>query len=169
MDKYSIFLGLMWGLFAQVSFAIGFELIGQTATPDEHGFFAPFFRTILVISFSGIIALLVVIIAFSSKNEEMIMMFISDNKWLYLLGGSIAAILLGEFCFIKGMSVSYFTIVSLTAFLFPVVALIVGHFGSEFPKIFPASKTLTIQTSDYIGFLFLFVGFLLILFRDYFH
>jgi len=137
--------GLILGLAAQVATTIGFIFIAQATFVKN-----PVLRTTLSVCVSGVLAFGIVAYFFLSGAEDISVL--RDKHMIYLAAGSVLVLIIGDSLLIAGISVSNVTTVAYASLARPAVALIL--------ETLLGRTTMTIQ--DFVGFLMLAAGFILI-------
>ncbi len=138
--------GVLLGLLAQMAFAIGFTLIGIADT-----FRNTVVKTSLAIVMASVICLVTLIILRGQTDFHAV----SAKHWVYVSIGAVVALFIGETLFITGIAKSNVTAVAYTALAYPVMSLAVES------ALGRASLTLR----DGVGFVFLCIGFIIIVSR----
>jgi len=150
--ELEMFKGIILGIFAQLAFAIGLTLINQAKFENDQDFLKSNVVLILAGCFS------VIILSYFFLRNSQNWGIINGNNFFYLLFGSLFLLVIGEYFFLKGASVSNVTTVSLTALAFPIVALLTEY---TFFKFGLAQKPPAIEINHLIGFVFSTIGFIL--------
>lgn len=147
-----MFKGIMWGLFAQLSFALGLVCINQVKGGD-------FFKSNVIHVLVGIIALPILWMLLTIEPKAFNLLRETDSwNWFYLFLGTLFLFILGDYLFIKGMSASNATAVSLTAMAFPVFAFLLEYVEQKL-----TGKVATVPSiQQIIGFILLVSGFVLL-------
>jgi len=143
--------GIILGLLAQLSFAVGLAFINQA----DFGVNQYFIKSNLVLLFSGFISLLILVFLYATAGGNLSFVNWKNCKWLLI--GSFLLLVVGEYFFIKGASVSGITTVAFTALAFPIIALLIDYATSRFI----GNETPLVGLKHIIGFVFVVVGFII--------
>lgn len=142
-------LGLVFGVIAQLAFAVGLTLINQVVFDDGQ----QFVKSSLVLFLAGAFSLPILGYVFISTPQYF--MDIDRKGFILILIGSLFLLVIGEYFFIKGAALSSVTSMSLTALAFPVVAVIAEYVAS----VIFGYKMQAIEIKHIVGFAFIAVGF----------
>lgn len=142
-------LGLVFGVIAQLAFAVGLTLINQVVFDDSQ----EFLKSSLVLLLAGIFSLPILGCIFLSTPQHF--MAISRKNFYLIMVGSLFLLVIGEYFFIKGAALSSVTSISLTALAFPIMAVIAEYIAS----IIFGYKMQVIEMKHVVGFVFIAVGF----------
>lgn len=142
-------LGLVFGVIAQLAFAVGLTLINQVVFDDSQ----QFLKSSLVLLLAGAFSLPILGYIFLSTPQYF--MAIDRKSFSLIMIGSLFLLVIGEYFFIKGAALSSVTSISLTALAFPIMAVIAEYIAS----IIFGYKMQVIEMKHIVGFVFIAVGF----------
>lgn len=144
-------MGIVFGVIAQLAFAIGLVLINQVDLDDSQ----QFLKSSLVIFFAGLFSLPILGYLFLSTPQYL--MVVNRKSCMLLLIGSLFLLVIGEYFFIKGAALSSVTSVSLTALAFPVMAVMAEYVAS---RMF-GYQMQAVEIKHIVGFVFISAGFII--------
>ncbi|MGZ4955192.1 MAG: hypothetical protein ACXV8Q_08755 [Methylobacter sp.] len=143
--------GIIFGVLAQLAFSIGLTFINQADFDgNQH-----FLKSNLILILSGILS--AAILSYLFITNQLDVTVINGKNCIWLFSGSIFLLVIGEYFFIKGASVSSVTNVSITALAFPIVALITEYIASKLLN----QRMPVVELKHIIGFIFIAAGFII--------
>jgi drug/metabolite transporter (DMT)-like permease len=143
--------GLVLGLVFQVVVAVGWTLIGNIT-----GIKNDLFKALLILCAAGVIAAAIAIYLQVSGRSQLVAL--SGNDLLFLVLGSILALVVGEILYVAGLSASNLTTMALTALAYPIVALVLD-------LMLQRTTLSSFTLRDYIGIGFSVMGFILLVYK----
>jgi len=143
--------GLILGLLFQVVVAVGWSFIGSIT-----GIKNDLFKAMLMLCVAGVVAAVVVLYLQVSGRSQFVTL--STGDLLFLVLGSIFALVIGEILYVAGLSASNLTTMGFTALAFPIVALVLDLI---LRRITLSSFTLR----DLLGIVLTVMGFILLVYR----